>query len=122
MGGHWRRFGVPHWRDDVRERREACLLWFLDRNHDLIGSSVLPGGTEAISLPLQSIAHTLVSLNAAYLFMAHNHPSEILQPSVQDIAATRRIWRTARAVGSSLQDHYIFGRSGCFSFRDNGLL
>jgi DNA repair protein RadC len=122
MGGHWRRFGIAHWQEDARERWEACWLWFVDRDHEVIGSSVLPGGIATVALPLQSIAHTLVSLNAAYLFMAHNHPSEVLQPSLHDIAATRRIWRVARAVGSSLQDHYIFGRSGRFSFRDNGLL
>lgn len=99
-----------------------CWLCFVGRDQKILGELVLPGGMSTVSLPLTAVARGLVRLNAAYLFMAHNHPSGEAWPSAQDISATRQIWRAARAVGASLQDHYIYSRSGFFSFRENGLL
>lgn len=117
MNEPWSKFGG---RDD--NQGEACWLWFVGRDRQILGEIVLPGQTATVTLPLDSIARAIVGLKAVYLFMTHNHPSGDMRPSEQDIAATRQIWRTARAVGASLQDHYIVGRTGCFSFREHGLL
>jgi DNA repair protein RadC len=54
--------------------------------------------------------------------MAHNHPSGEARPSHADIDATRQIWRLARTLGASLQDHLVIGQRRAFSFRDSGLL
>jgi DNA repair protein RadC len=123
MNGHWRRLGERDRQKADAWQREMCWLWFVGHDHQVLGSLILRGGMSTIALPLGSIARALVRLNAAYLFMAHSHPSGDMRPSDQDVAATRQIWRTARAVGASLQDHYIFGHhSDCFSFREHGLL
>lgn len=122
MDMHWSKIGARHRQDAALRRQEICCLYFVGQDHDVLGELVLPGGMSTVSLPLAAIARGLVRLDAAYLFLAHNHPSGEARPSEQDIATTRQIWRTARAVGASLQDHYIFGRTGCFSFRENGLL
>lgn len=113
MNGHWSR---------ISGRNENCCLWFMARDHELLGDLMVRGRLAAVTLPLDAIARTIVGLDAAFLFMVHNHPSGDMRPSAQDISATRQVWRTARAVGASLQDHYIFGAAGCFSFRDHGLL
>lgn len=119
---HWRKVGAGYTDDDGPQRREICWLWFVGHDHHVIDSMILHGGMSAITLPLGQIARALVRVNAAYLFMAHSHPSGDVRPSPQDVTATRQIWRTARALGASLQDHYILGGSDCFSFRDHGLL
>jgi DNA repair protein RadC len=54
--------------------------------------------------------------------LVHNHPSGDTTPSRADIEMTRQVREAARAVGISLHDHLIIGRSGHASFKAMGLL
>src|SRR3546814_8481270 len=54
--------------------------------------------------------------------LLHNHPSGDPRPSRTDLQATRLLCRTARTLELELIDHLILASSGCFSFRDAGLI
>jgi len=54
--------------------------------------------------------------------MIHNHPSGDPCPSPADIDATRKVAEALKAVGVTLHDHLIVGRSGHASFKSAGLL
>ncbi|WP_293967373.1 JAB domain-containing protein [Sphingopyxis sp.] len=64
----------------------------------------------------------LIGGSVATVMMAHNHPSNIAQPSDADIATTRETVRFLRTIGIELVDHLIFIASGHFSFRSAELL
>lgn len=64
----------------------------------------------------------LIGGGVASVIMAHNHPSNIAQPSDADIAATRETALFLRTLGIELVDHLIFVASGHFSFRSAEML
>jgi len=63
-----------------------------------------------------------LELDASALILVHNHPSGDPSPSAEDIDMTGQIDAAARAVGLTLHDHIIIGRSRELSFRSEGLL
>jgi DNA repair protein RadC len=63
-----------------------------------------------------------LELNAAALILVHNHPSGDPTPSAADIDMTGQIDRAARALGITLHDHLIIGKSCETSFRAQGYL
>jgi DNA repair protein RadC len=101
---------------------EILHIWLFRRDGTLAATLCERGHGRHVTLPLSIIARALVSTDAGYLFMAHNHPSGDARPSHADIDATRQIWRLARTLGASLQDHLVIGQRRAFSFRDSGLL
>jgi DNA repair protein RadC len=56
------------------------------------------------------------------LILVHNHPSGDPTPSEADIAMTRQVQIAADALGLTLHDHLVIGRSRELSFRSEGLL
>ncbi|MEL6171948.1 MAG: JAB domain-containing protein, partial [Pseudomonadota bacterium] len=63
-----------------------------------------------------------LELNATALILVHNHPSGDPTPSEADIAMTQEIKRASDALGITLHDHLIIGKSCELSFRAEGIL
>jgi DNA repair protein RadC len=63
-----------------------------------------------------------ISERAAYVILAHNHPSGILKPSPDDLATTRQLVDAGRIVGISVLDHIIITEKGHLSFKQKGLI
>lgn len=101
---------------------EEVTIWLFGRDGALAGLLREAGETRTVAIPLLPLARALAHTGATYVFMAHNHPSGDPRPSDADIEATRQVWRLARTLGASLQDHLVVGDGRCFSFRSEGLL
>ena len=71
--------------------------------------------------PREMIKRAL-ELDASALILVHNHPSGDPTPSTQDIEMTERIVLAASAVGISVHDHLVIGKSNEVSFRSEGLI
>ena len=56
------------------------------------------------------------------LRVLHNHPSGDTTPSRADIEMTKKVHDAVNAVGITLHDHLVIGRSGHASFKALGLL
>jgi len=65
----------------------------------------------------QALAH-----NAAGVILAHNHPSGVAEPSVQDQALTRSLCESLALVDVKVLDHFIVAPGACLSFAERGLL
>jgi DNA repair protein RadC len=63
-----------------------------------------------------------LELNASALILVHNHPSGDPTPSESDITMTNRVQDAALALGLTLHDHLIIGKSRELSFRSEGYL
>lgn len=76
----------------------------------------------------QSIAHPreifkgAVRASAANLILAHNHPSNDLQPSKNDLAFTKRICQAGELMGIKVLDHLIIGEYDYFSMKEENLI
>ena len=69
---------------------------------------------EIFSIPLQK--------KASRLILAHNHPTDYLQPSEADLDITNRLIQAGLIVDVEVLDHLIISEHSFFSFKDNGLI
>jgi DNA repair protein RadC len=58
------------------------------------------------------------------MILAHNHPSNDLEPSADDINVTRKIIRAAEIVGIQVHEHLIINMDDdrYYSFADQGII
>jgi DNA repair protein RadC len=63
-----------------------------------------------------------LELNASAIILVHNHPSGDPTPSQADIDMTAQIQMATDALGITLHDHLVIGKSRELSFRSEGLL
>lgn len=105
-----------------RETEQFRVL-FLDRKNILIADEPQAKGTvDHVPVYPREVAKRALELNASALILVHNHPSGDPTPSEADIGMTRQIQQACEALGLTLHDHLIIGKSRELSFRSEGLL
>ncbi len=102
---------------------EEFRVFYLDRKNILISDELLGQGTvDHVPVYPREIVKRALHLNASALILVHNHPSGDPTPSQQDIAMTKHIQAAADALGISVHDHLVIGKSREISFQSEGLL
>ncbi|GHF75893.1 RadC family protein [Seohaeicola zhoushanensis] len=105
-----------------RETEQFRVL-FLDRKNILIADEEQARGTvDHVPVYPREVAKRALELNASALILVHNHPSGDPTPSEADIGMTNQIRAACDALGLTLHDHLIVGKSRELSFRAEGLL
>ena len=105
-----------------RETEQFRVL-YLDRKNVLIADEAQAQGTvDHVPVYPREVVKRALELNASALILVHNHPSGDPSPSQQDIEMTRQIEAAAQALGLTLHDHLIVGKSAELSFRAEGYL
>ncbi len=105
-----------------RETEQFRVL-FLDRKNVIIGDEEQGKGTvDHVPVYPREVAKRALELNASALILVHNHPSGDPSPSESDIDMTQQILAACTALGLTLHDHLIIGKSRELSFRSEGLL
>lgn len=102
---------------------EQFRVLFLDKKNVLIADELQSKGTvDHVPVYPREVVKRALELNASALLLVHNHPSGDPTPSQADIDMTGQIDLAATALGLTLHDHLIIGRSRELSFRAEGLL
>ncbi|UWQ41414.1 DNA repair protein RadC [Leisingera aquaemixtae] len=105
-----------------RETEQFRIL-FLDRKNVLFADEEQARGTvDHVPVYPREVAKRALGLNASALILVHNHPSGDPTPSDSDIGMTDQIQAALTALGITLHDHLIIGKSTELSFRAQGLL
>lgn len=105
-----------------RETEQFRIL-FLDRKNVLIADEEQAKGTvDHVPVYPREVVKRALELNASALILVHNHPSGDPTPSQADIQMTAQMDAAARALGITIHDHLIIGKSRELSFRAQGLL
>ena len=106
--------GLPH---------EAFMVIYLNVKNEVIEQEVINEGTldRAVVYP-RRIIESALARHAASLILVHNHPSGHTEPSEEDKRLTRAISDAARTLEIRVLDHIVVGRSGYYSFMENGIL
>ena len=105
-----------------RETEQFRIL-FLDTKNVLIADEEQSKGTiDHVPVYPREVVKRALELNAASLLLVHNHPSGDPTPSQADIDMTAQIAAAAQALGITVHDHLIVGKSSELSFRAEGLL
>lgn len=107
-------------RDHVRER---FVVFWLSSSNKVLGFEVVTEGLLNSSLvhPREVFRGAIIA-TAASVIIAHNHPSENMEPSREDIAITKQIVETGKIVGIPVQDHIIFAGITFTSMMERGLI
>ncbi len=105
-----------------RETEQFRVL-YLDRKNVLIADEEQARGTvDHVPVYPREVVKRALELNASALILVHNHPSGDPTPSKADITMTAQIEDAAKALGLTLHDHLIIGKSRELSFRAEGYL
>ena len=107
----------------TNEQREVFAVVFMDCQNRVIAYEPLFFGTiHQTSVYPRAIVQRAMSLNAASIIVAHNHPSGSTQPSEADKQLTNRLKSLLESIDVRVLDHFIIGEEGTFSFAEHGLL
>lgn len=105
------------------KKKEHLVAFFLNARQRMIAKEVISIGTLTASLAHpREIFAPAIGKAAAYIILAHNHPSGDPSPSEEDVRLTKRISQAGHIMGIDLIDHLIVAEKGCYSFKAAGQL
>ena len=97
----------------------ACL--FLDNQHRVIRYQELFHGTlDGAAVYPREVVKQALSVGAAAVILAHNHPSGVAEPSRSDRAITDRLSEALGLMDIRVLDHLVVGDGYCVSFAERG--
>jgi DNA repair protein RadC len=105
------------------ETKELFRILFLNKKNHLIADEIQQTGTvDHTPVYPREVVKRALDLGATALILVHNHPSNDLRASDDDIRMTHAIMNAAQPLGIIIHDHIIVGRTGYMSFKSEGLL
>ena len=105
--------------------REQFVLLLLNAKNEMIGLNIVSvGGLSSATVHPREVLKPAILANSAAMILCHNHPSNDLEPSPEDIAVTRKIIRAAGIIGIQVHEHLIINMDDTryFSFADQGII
>ena len=83
---------------------------------------VAVGSRYSVSVDVKAVVHAAVVRNAARIVVVHNHPSQDVSPSSQDVMLTKQLMEACAWLEIQFKDHVIVSKRAVFSFREEGML
>ena len=113
----WLRFQLGY------SAQEEFFIVYLNARNNIIRHEVLFKGTKDRSLVgVDEVLRKAILLKATSILVAHNHPSDNVEPSPEDIQLTRRLQQACQLMGVPLLDHVIIGKTDYFSFKNHSMI
>lgn len=104
------------------EHEEFWILGLNRANHVIGKYQISKGGVSGTVADPKIIFKIALEHSAAYIILAHNHPSGNLKPSQEDIQLTKKLVAAGKALDLIVLDHLIVTNKSFFSFNDEGLI
>ncbi|MEO8313344.1 MAG: JAB domain-containing protein [Pseudomonadota bacterium] len=99
-----------------------CVL-YLDNRHWLMAFRELFRGTIDVAFAHpREVGKEALAMGAAAVVLAHNHPSQVCEPSQADELITTRLREALGLVDIRVLDHMVVGGGQCVSFAERGLM
>lgn len=93
----------------IGRRNEVVYLLCLDSKCKILGCKLLgEGSVNSAAVPIRRIVEHALNMNASTVILAHNHPSGVALPSIDDVQTTRMLANALQAVDVLLADHIVF--------------
>lgn len=104
-------------------KREEFWIILLKRSNSIIKKiRISEGGLSGTVADPKIIFRFALENSASSIILAHNHPSNNLQPSQNDIDLTRKLVDAGKSLEISVLDHLIIGSDKYFSFADESII
>ncbi len=105
--------------DKAKEHFKLVLLNTRNKVTGIIPISV--GTLNASLVHPREVFKEAIHGNAASVILVHNHPSNDLEPSEEDIKLTRRMVEAGNIIGIEVLDHIIITKNDFLSLKARGL-
>lgn len=105
-----------------RPHEVFCCLYLDNRHRVLLFEELFRGTIDGTSVYPREVVKQALTVNAAAIILAHNHPSGVAEPSQADERITRRVKSALELVDIRLLDHLIIGDGISTSLASRGML
>jgi len=103
--------------------REHFVVLCLDtKNQPTCIQTVHIGSLNSSIVHPREVLKSALLSNSAGIIVAHNHPSNICDPSPEDIAVTERLNEACKIIGIDLIDHLIISTTTFHSLKESGVI
>ena len=91
---------------------ETVYMLSLDAKTMVLNCRMLgEGGINSAGISVRDVVKAALEDGATSVVLAHNHPSGIALPSIEDVAVTRQLARALQSIDVQLADHIILVRN-----------
>ena len=104
------------------EREVFIVLWLDNQNRLLAQETLFTGTINSTTVHPRELVKSAMKHNAASAVLAHNHPSQLAEPSQTDRQITDRIKTALELVDVRVLDHMVVGGLDIVSFAERGWL
>lgn len=102
--------------------QEVLGIIILNRKRKILSEKIIYIGTKfGINTSIRDIFKELLMVGGHYFYLFHNHPSEDVKPSNQDIIFTRQVIMECSKLGFTMLDHVIISYNEYYSFKELSL-
>ncbi len=105
-----------------RPHEVFCCLYLDNRHRVILFEELFRGTIDGTSVYPREVVKRALTVNAAAIILAHNHPSGVAEPSQADERITRRVKSALELVDIRLLDHLVIGDGISTSLASRGLL
>ncbi|OWF90790.1 hypothetical protein B4916_13830 [Yersinia intermedia] len=104
------------------EREVFIVLWLDNQNRLLAQETLFTGTINSTTVHPRELVKSAMKHNAASAVLAHNHPSQLAEPSQADRQITDRLKSALGLVDVRVLDHLVVGGLDIVSFAERGWL
>ncbi len=102
---------------------ESLCLFCMDGSNNVLSVETIGCGVkEKVSTSTQKIVTSVMKSKATKIILTHNHPSDEVTPSQNDLKATRYLQSILSTMSIVLADHIIVGKNKAFSMHTGCLI
>lgn len=103
--------------------QEYFVIIFLNNRNCVLGySEVFKGSGKEVSFSAKNIFEEAIKYSAEKIIIAHNHPSQDVNPSLADNNATKKIFEASKLMDIPMVDHIIVSYDDYYSYREKGVI
>lgn len=104
-------------------KQEKLWVIFLNTKNEIIKEETIFIGTQNKSVVHpREVFHAAIQNSAVKIILVHNHPTNDVTPSKEDIEFTKSMKKSGEFLQIPLIDHIIVGENQYFSFFDHHML
>ncbi|MBQ7223879.1 MAG: DNA repair protein RadC [Erysipelotrichaceae bacterium] len=102
------------------KEQEYFIVVFLDNKNRITGyRNLFRGLSDSVSVQSSLLFREALNCHASKLIIAHNHPSQSVKPSLDDLSVTNQLQKAGELMNLPVIDHIIVSQHDYFSFREN---
>jgi len=107
----------------IHQVQEHLYVLLLDLHGRMLSEpiEVYHGSLNTALIRVGEIFRDAIKVNAAGIIIAHNHPSQVADPSPEDVAVTRSIIEAGKLLDITCLDHLIIGNNVWISLKEKGV-